>query len=94
MPSNIPPKMKLNRITKMIKDAYKNEIEDMLWEQWLVDYTKMDTRENFVSFEDYKNNAFKTNETKNKNKIKNKDENNVAKILKDAEEARKLVEGR
>ena len=64
-------------------DAFKLDQEEKLWDQWLVDYSRM-TGETFVSFDDYKKKA--TGKSGNKT-VLNKEE-----ILKDAEEARRLVE--
>lgn len=38
---------------KLICKAHEKNIEDKLWEQWLVDYRLMDS-ETFISFEEYK----------------------------------------
>lgn len=38
---------------KLIRKAHEKDIEDKLWEQWLVDYRFMDS-ETFISFEEYK----------------------------------------
>lgn len=39
---------------EFIFKAYEKELEDRLWDRWLVDYRWMN-ESNFVSFEDYKN---------------------------------------
>ena len=67
----------------MLADAFKIDQEEKLWDQWLVDYSRM-TGETFVSFADYKE---KTIHKSGNKTILNKEE-----ILKDAEEARRLVE--
>lgn len=48
---------------EFIFKAYEKELEDRLWDRWLVDYRWMN-ESNFVSFEDYKN---KTSSSLNKN---------------------------
>ncbi|MVX62237.1 hypothetical protein GKZ28_00795 [Clostridium chromiireducens] len=48
---------------EFIFKAYEKELEDRLWDRWLVDYRWMN-ESNFVSFEDYKN---KTSSSSNKN---------------------------
>lgn len=61
---NYSSKIRLKSLTKLLEDANKAHAEERLWQQWLVDYKRMD-KTNFVSFEDYKNNAkvvVKTNE--------------------------------
>lgn len=40
-------------------DAFRIDKEGQLWEQWLVDYSRM-TGETFVSFDDYKAGLFGT----------------------------------
>jgi len=53
---------------EFIKNAYKKESEEMLYKQWLVDYKRM-TKDNFISFKDYKDKVFKTeNKVQNLNK--------------------------
>lgn len=39
--------------------AYKKELEDKTWDRWLVDYRNM-TKDNFISFEEYKDKLFPT----------------------------------
>ena len=38
---------------ELIIKAYEKEIEDRLWDRWLVDYRGM-TKDTFISFDDYK----------------------------------------
>ena len=71
--------MKIKTITKLLYDAYEKDIEDKLWQQWLVDYSNM-SEKNFISFENYKRGSLKPD-------LKNVD---VKEILKDAEEIRRL----
>ena len=37
----------------LIDSAFRKELEEALWERWLVDYKNM-TKDTFISFEDYK----------------------------------------
>jgi len=45
---------------EIILKAYKKELEDKAWDRWLVDYRNM-TKDNFISFEEYKDKLFTTN---------------------------------
>lgn len=38
---------------EFINKAYEKELEDKVWEKWLIDYRYM-SKDNFISFEDYK----------------------------------------
>lgn len=38
---------------EFINKAYEKEIEDKVWEKWLIDYRYM-SKDNFISFEEYK----------------------------------------
>jgi len=38
---------------ELIQEAYKQKSETMLWQRWLVDYSRMD-KDHFVGFEEYK----------------------------------------
>jgi len=60
--------------------AKKENILDRLWQQWLIDYSRM-TTETFISFTDYKKKSF----IPNNNKKLDKDE-----ILKQAEKIKAL----
>jgi hypothetical protein len=76
--------MRLKTITKLLIDAHNKEIEDKLWQQWLVDYgTHMD-KDNFISFEKYKEETFKPKAEKI----------DAEKVLKDAEEIKAADRGR
>lgn len=46
---------------EFIKKAIETDIEDKVWDRWLVDYRKMD-KDNFTNFEDYKNKMLGINE--------------------------------
>lgn len=46
---------------ELIKKAIETDIEDKVWDRWLVDYRKMD-KDNFTNFEDYKNKMLGINE--------------------------------
>lgn len=39
---------------ELIKKAFQSDVEDKLWQQWLFEHLFM-TKENFMSFEDYRN---------------------------------------
>ena len=75
--------MKLNLIVKLLSDAYKKDIENRLWQQFLVDYSRMD-KETFISFEEYKKMAIKP-KINNKIDVKINNKIDVEKILEDAE---------
>lgn len=76
--------MKLKIITKLLRDAHRQDLEEKLWQQWLIEFGRMD-KENFISFEKYKADAFR---------IVDNAKYDTEQILKDAEEVRRLVEGR
>ena len=67
--------MELFEFMQLLNVAITKDIEDKLWQQWKVDYSRMD-KETFISFEDYKLKAFKP---------KVNIEVDVKKILEDAE---------
>jgi len=73
-------KIKINVITKLIISAIEKEMEDKLFQQWLIDYGRMD-KETFISFENYKSKSFKKG---NDNKL------DVKEILEKAEAIKKL----
>lgn len=68
---------------EFINKAYEKEIEDRVWEKWLIDYRNM-TKENFISFEEYKNQIISRNI---------KVESNLSKeeILKEVEEIERKI---
>lgn len=52
--------MPLKNITKLLDAACEKDFEDRLWQQWLVDYARMDNVNfKFMSFEDYKKECLK-----------------------------------
>ena len=65
-----------------IQIAYQKDVEQKLWEQWLVNYANMD-ESNFMSFEDYKKKALSSGKDKNKPSLDAKS------IIEDAEKIRK-----
>ena len=71
--------MKIKTITKLLYDAYQKDIEDKLWQQWLVDYSRMNS-EHFTSFGDFKREVLKPD-------LKIVD---VKEALKDAEDIKRL----
>lgn len=38
---------------ELINKAYKSKSEEILWQQWLVDYSRMD-KDTFINFDKYK----------------------------------------
>ena len=73
--------MKLKTITKLLIDANIRDVEGLLWQQWLVERPYMET---FVSFENYKIQAFENIEIESKGNI------DAKKIIEEAEEIKKL----
>ena len=71
--------MKIKTITQLIIDAYKKDVEDKLWQQWLVDYNRMG-KDSFISWENYKEERMKPPAPKI----------NAEKAIKDAEEIKML----
>ena len=71
--------MKIKTITKLLYDAYEKDIEDKLWQQWLVDYSRMNS-EHFTSFQDYKKESMKPALAKV----------DIEEVLKEAEEIKRL----
>ena len=63
----------------MLFDAYKKDIENKLWQQWLVIYSNM-SEENFISFEDFKKESMKPAPAKV----------DIEQVLKEAEEIKRL----
>jgi hypothetical protein len=49
--------MRLKTQTRLLIDAVNMENEDLLWQQYLVDYSNMDPK-HFTNFEEYKKKAF------------------------------------
>ena len=47
-----------------IVKAFEKERDDYLWQQWLVDYRRMD-KDNFISFAEYKEEFTKVNPDEN-----------------------------
>ena len=47
-----------------IVKAFEKERDDYLWQQWLVDYRRID-KDHFISFAEYRENATKVNEEEN-----------------------------
>jgi len=60
--------MKLNMITKLLIDAQMRNIEEKLWQQWLVKYQNMD-KNNFLSFDKFKELTFKPVKNVDNNKL-------------------------
>lgn len=50
---------------EIILKAYKKNLEDKVWDRWLVDYRNMN-KDNFISFEEYKDKIFTTNVVQDK----------------------------
>lgn len=64
-----------------LKAIEKNAIEQ-LWQQWLVDFSRMD-KEHFISFSNYKKEAFKP---KNNNKLNKEEILSEAQKIKQADQ--------
>lgn len=60
-------------------DAYKKDIEDRLWQQWLIDYSRM-VKETFISFDNYKKGLMKPAPKKF----------DIEEVLKEAEKIKRL----
>ncbi len=58
---------------ELIQEVYKKQLDEKLWQRWLVDYARMDG-ENFISFDDYKNELLKPARIPVKPKAKTKKE--------------------
>lgn len=65
---------------KLIFKAMEKDIEDTLFQRWLIDYSKMDNK-NFISFEEYKNKFI----------VKKADNKPMDDVLKEAEEIKLKV---
>ena len=74
--------IKIKTILSLLTDAYKKEVEDRLWQQWLVDYSNMD-KDHFTSFENYKKDVFTPKVALDKDKI-----------IENAERIKKADQGR
>jgi len=60
--------MKLSIITKLLVDAQMRNIEEKLWQQWLVKYPTMD-KSNFMSFDKFKELTLKPAKNVDNNKL-------------------------
>lgn len=49
---------------EFVTKAFEKERDDYLWQQWLVDYRRMD-KDNFISFAEYKEEFTKVNPDEN-----------------------------
>jgi len=80
--------MRLKTIIKLLIDAHKKDLEEKLWQQWLVEFGRMDST-NFISFEKYKAESLKVvDDTKlDKEEILRK-----AEIIKNAHQTVKTTE--
>lgn len=64
----------IKQFYKQRAEEYKQKADEMLWQRWLVDYSRMD-KDNFVGFEEYKKKLMvststnKTKSTKTKKQI-------------------------
>lgn len=68
-----------DEVIEMYLKARKENTEEKLWQQWLVDYSRMNS-EHFTSWDDYKKESIKPLLKKV----------NVEEVLKDAEEIKRL----
>jgi hypothetical protein len=48
---------------ELIPEAYKKQLDDKLWQRWLVDYARMDNA-HFIGFEEYKKKLIKPIQSK------------------------------
>lgn len=48
---------------ELIPEAYKKQLDNKLWQRWLVDYARMD-KDNFIGFEEYKKELIKPIQSK------------------------------
>lgn len=53
---------------EIILKAYDKEIEDRIWDRWLIDYKNM-TEDNFINFEDYKSKLIIKNQSVEEDKV-------------------------
>ena len=72
----------MKNVTRLLVDAHRKDIEDRLWQQWLVDFGKMNA-ETFMSFKDYKDLAFKA-------KTKTVEKADIKQILEAAERIKEV----
>lgn len=73
--------MEFDEGIKFILKAFEKELEERLWDRWLVDYRHMDEK-NFIDFEKYKNMNLKSSNTKKIEQINKKDiEQKVKEII-------------
>lgn len=68
--SNIDYILKLHFLEgyEIILKAYDKEIEDRIWDRWLIDYKNM-TEDNFINFEDYKSKLIIKNQSVEEDKV-------------------------
>ena len=74
-------------VMDMYLKAKKENLEQKIWEQWLVDYGKWKDKKQFISFEDYKEKVLKI-------KTVEKKEVNKKEALERAEAIKKMDQGR
>lgn len=58
----INTRLKIKDIIKLLIKAYEKEQTNNLWDMWLIQFANMD-KENYISFEDYKNKLISKNHT-------------------------------
>lgn len=68
-----------NTFIDFIYTAMSKELEDRLWEKWLVDYGRM-SESDFISFEEYKAKHFQEIESKTDEEVL-EDAENILKML-------------
>lgn len=68
--SNIDYILKLHFLEgyEIILKAYDKEIEDRIWDRWLIYYKNM-TEDNFINFEDYKSKLIIKNQSVEEDKV-------------------------
>lgn len=72
--------MELFNFMQLLNKTIMKAAEEQLWQQWLVDYARMD-KETFINFTDYKKKSFKN---ENNKKL------DVKEIIAKAEEIKKI----
>lgn len=63
--------MRLKTVTKLLIDANNKDIDNKLWQRWLVDYARMDSK-TFIGFKDYKKSLLKAPSVNEQNLFKAK----------------------
>jgi hypothetical protein len=76
--------MEFDEFIELYMSLLKKNAEEQLWEQWLVDYSRMNS-DTFISFSEYKIKAFNPiQKTESNKKV------DIKKIIEDAEKIKKI----